>query len=172
MVTWSKFHTEDPHILGATTQKFIRPGDLVRGICAPLAWVRVICLHKLENAVHLYRLIHHLVHTAFSQNKSSSKALLNLDGHTSHCSFPVMILNASDDVIMCVPSLYICHAAFGELHFWAPEKIIIEQKLGWSITHNEYSVLTRAQKALKDKSKEKVPTQGVWGERWSRSTYF
>jgi hypothetical protein len=37
-VTTSKFHTEDTQILGAKEQKFIRQGDLVTGICAPLVW--------------------------------------------------------------------------------------------------------------------------------------
>ena len=34
-VTWNKFHTEGPQILGATS-KFSHHGNLVPGICAPL----------------------------------------------------------------------------------------------------------------------------------------
>jgi hypothetical protein len=36
-VTWSKFHTEDPQILGATLNKFIH---LAPGICSPLPYTR------------------------------------------------------------------------------------------------------------------------------------
>jgi hypothetical protein len=144
MVARSKAHTEDPQILGATAQKFNRPSDLVRGVCAPLAWARVRCLHKLQNAVHLCRLIHHPVHRAFSKNKPWSKALLILDGHTSHCSFPAMILNALDDVTMCVPSLqYLANCISG--HYQA--KAWIKHNPQWILSINWVK-----KKAPKDKS--------------------
>jgi hypothetical protein len=36
IVTWSKFHTEDPQILGTTVKKISRHGDLASEIYAPL----------------------------------------------------------------------------------------------------------------------------------------
>jgi hypothetical protein len=34
-VTRSRFHTEGPQMSGTTVKKFIQPGDLAPGICAP-----------------------------------------------------------------------------------------------------------------------------------------
>jgi hypothetical protein len=52
-VTWHRFHSEDPHILGATENKFRRLGNMMSGIFTPLTPCILILFTREASVVTL-----------------------------------------------------------------------------------------------------------------------